>query len=291
VRCAINPLLGRETHFPPIRHADRRQKVVIIGGGPGGMEAARTASRLGHSIVLFEKEDRLGGDLIYASAASFKGDMRAYLNWSIRMIGRDENIDVRLNTEATPEVVSAEKPDTVIVAVGAKPIIPAFTATGTSKLAWVGDVELGRVDTGENVLIVGAGFTGLEAGLALAQNGRKVKIIDMVPRSAVGRDGVEISMIGLFIELERAGVEIECDLRLVDVDSTGAIVESLIDGTRKTISADTVVLSMGVKANESEVFAFDDVCEEVMYIGDCATSTGTLYNTVHSAFDAAMNLA
>lgn len=291
VRCAVNPLLGRETHFPPIRHADKKQKVVIVGGGPSGMEAARTASKLGHSVVLFEKEDKLGGDLIYATAASFKYDMRAYLDWSIRMTLRDGNIDIRLNTEATPETVKAEKPDVVIVAVGGKPIIPVFTATGTEALAWVGDVELGRAGAGGNVLIAGAGFTGLEAGLSLAQNGHKVKIIDMIPREAVGRDGVEISMIGLLEELEKAGVEIECNLRLLDVDSTGAIVESTIDGSRKTISADTVVLSMGVKADEDEVFAYDDICEEVMYIGDCASNGGTLFNAVHTAFDTAMSLA
>jgi len=348
VRCAVNPLLGRETHFPPVRFADRRQKVVIVGGGPGGLEAARTASRLGHSVVLFEKDDVLGGDLIYAAAPEFKYDMRAYLDWSVRMVLQDANIDVRLGTAATPEMVSAEAPDAVIVAIGARPIVPAFSATGTSKLAWVGDVEMGRADTGDSVLIVGAGFTGLEAGLSLAQKDKKVKIIDMIPPEAVGRDGVEISMIGLREELDKAGVEIECNLRLIDVDEKGAIVESTVDstagsmleptlestlgdesktlaggagnalaggagktlassagntlagGARKTLVADTVVLSLGVRADEEEALAFDDTCDEVMYIGDCVssgsgaspyTTGGTLYNAVHTAFNAAMSLA
>ena len=290
VRCAVNPVLGRETHFPPIRHADARRKVVVIGGGPGGMEAARTASALGHDVTLFEKENELGGDLIYASAAEFKDDMRAYLDWSVRMIERDDNIKVMLSVEATPELVKAQAPDVVFVAVGAEPVIPAFTATGTPKLAWVGDVEMGRAAAGGNVLVVGAGFTGLEAGLALARKGKKVKIIDMLPDEAVGRDGVLISMIGLRQELRKENVEIECNLRLLDVDESGAIVESTLDGAKKTIAADTVVLSLGTKADEKKVLAFDDICEDVMYIGDCATDGGTLYKTIHSAFDAAMSI-
>ena len=291
VRCAVNPLLGRETHFPPLRRADRRLKVVVVGGGPGGMEAARTAALLGHAVVLFEKGDRLGGSLTYASAPEFKDDMRAYLDWSVRMAERDENIDVRLGRQATPDMVSGEKPDAVIVAIGAKPVIPAFSATGTPKVAWVGDAETGRADTGRDVLIVGAGFTGLEAGLSMAKKGKSVKIIDMIPREEVGRDGVEISMIGLEQELKKAGVDVECGLRLIDINNDGAVVESTATGDRKTIPADTVVLSLGVKADEEEVRAFDGVCAEVMYIGDCAASGGTLYNAIHTAFDAAMSLA
>ena len=291
VRCAVNPLLGKETHYPPIRHADRRLKTVVIGGGPAGMEAARTLSKLGHAVILFEKNDRLGGDLLYAGAAEFKSDMRAYLDWSVRMIERDDNIDVRLDTTATPASVGAENPDALFVAIGAKPVLPVFTAGGTSKVAWVGDVELGNAEAGNEVLIAGAGFTGLEAGLSLARKGRKVRIIDMIPEGEIGKDGVEISLIGLREELQKAGVDIECNLRLLDVDGTGAVVRSTLDGTERTITVDTVVLSLGVKADESEVFAFEDVCEDVFYIGDCASVGGTLYNAVHTAFDAAMSLA
>jgi 2,4-dienoyl-CoA reductase-like NADH-dependent reductase (Old Yellow Enzyme family)/NADPH-dependent 2,4-dienoyl-CoA reductase/sulfur reductase-like enzyme len=290
VRCAVNPLLGRETVFPRISRIDNPKHIAIIGGGPGGLEAARTASKLGCRATLFEKENELGGNLRYAAAADFKDDMRKYLDWSIRMTEKAPGVTIRKGTTATPELVAALNPDAVIVALGAKPILPRFSATGTPKLQWVGDVELGRAETGESVLIVGAGFTGLEAGLALALKKKKVRIIDMIAPEQVGADGVRISMIGLRQELAKAGVEIECNLRLVDVTAEGAEAESVIDGTRRVLEADTVLLSLGLRADAAETESFEGAAPDVVYIGDCVNSGGTLYNAVHGGFDAVMNL-
>jgi 2,4-dienoyl-CoA reductase-like NADH-dependent reductase (Old Yellow Enzyme family)/thioredoxin reductase len=289
-RCAVNATLGRETHFPLKGRADSLKKVTVVGGGPAGLEAARTAAKMGHSVTLYEKSGELGGNLIYAAVAPFKYDMRKYLDWSIRMAERDPNITIKLNTEVTPDQVEVEAPDVVIVAVGSKPIIPTFSATGTPGLQWVGDVEMDNDLCGDDVIIVGAGFTGLEAALSLALAGRKVRIIDMIPPELVGADGVEISMIALRQELDKAGVEIECNLRLIDVTDEGAIVESTIDGARKTLSADTVILSLGVRSDNEEVYSFDDAAEDVFYVGDCMTIGGTLYDAVHTAFDTVMDL-
>ena len=290
IRCAVNPVIGRETHFPLKKRTDSPKKITVIGGGPAGLEAARTAAKMGHSVTLYEKSGELGGSLIYAAAAEFKDDMHKYLDWSIRMAKKDPGIKIKLNTEVTPAMITAEAPDVVIVAIGSKPILPKFSATGTPKLQWVGDIELNKVPCGQNVIIAGAGFTGLEAALSLAKKGKKVKVIDMIPPELVGADGVEISMIGLKQELVKAGVEIECNLKLIDVTNDGAIVESTLDGSRKTLPADTVVLSLGVHPDNDAVYAFEDTAEDVFYIGDCVTNGGTLFDAIHTAYDTIMDL-
>ncbi|MCR5845022.1 MAG: FAD-dependent oxidoreductase, partial [bacterium] len=179
-RCSVNPLLGRESRFD-LRKSDSPKKVAVIGGGPAGLEAARQLSNKGHSVTLFEKGDELGGMFILASAASFKQDMRKYLDWSIADVLARDNVDVRLNEEATVESVKALEPDAVFLAMGSVPILPKFTASGTSKVIWAGDAELDSDAIGEDVVIAGAGFTGMELGLALLRLGKKVTLVDMLP--------------------------------------------------------------------------------------------------------------
>ncbi len=288
VRCAVNPRLGRELWNPPTTAASSPKKALVIGGGPAGLEAARTASKKGHKVLLLEKNAELGGMLRYAAAASFKYDMKKYLDWSIRTVENDPNIEIRKNTKATPELVAAEKPDALFVAVGSEPIIPEFSMSGTDKIVWAGDVDLGTAETGRNVVIVGAGFTGLETALELAYKGKSVTVIDMVSEDMIGADGVEISMIGLMQLLKENNVGIRCEVRLEDVSAEGAVIRTK-DGARETIFCDTAVLSLGVKRNEAEVAQFEHLAETVRVIGDCSLERGgTLYNAVRTAFDNVM---
>lgn len=288
VRCAVNPRLGRELWNPPITVTASPKKVVIIGGGPAGMEAARTAAKMGHKVLLLEKSGELGGMLRFASAASFKYDMKKYLDWSIRMVESDANIEIRMNTKATPELVAAEKPDAVFIALGSEPIIPRFAMSETDKVIWAGDVDIRAKSTGNNVVIVGAGFTGLETALELAYEGKKVQVIDMISEDMIGADGIEISIIGLMQLLNENGVTFKCEVKLEEVTEEGAVI-SHKDGTKETLPCDTVVLSLGVKRNDLEVSQFEDLAETVRVIGDCSLERGgTLYNAVRTAFDNVM---
>jgi len=287
VRCAVNPMIGRETELE-VHPAQQPKHVVVIGGGPAGMQAARTAAERGHRVTLLERRGHLGGSLCFASAAEFKGDMRNYLEWAIRHTVENPGITVRLNTEATPEMLRALHPEALVVAAGARPIIPRI-ATKPEKAIWVGDLETDLSRAGQNVVIAGAGFTGLEMALSLIQSGRKVTIIDMLPEERIGADGIAISMIWLKKALLDGGVRFRCKVRLEDATEEGAVI-SLEDGSREVIPCDTVVLSLGVRADKSAEEMASGLGIPVYPAGDCSQQGGTLFKATHGGMEAALKI-
>ena len=303
LRCSVNPLIGREYLYPTVGlPAPRAKKVVLVGGGPANLECARTAAARGHDVVLFEREERLGGKLVGATRTDFKSDLRRYLEWSIRGVEADPCIDVRLGTTATPELVRAEAPDALVVAIGGEPIIPRFTASGTSKVLPVGEVE-GAIDAvGARVIIAGGGLTGLECALELSQAGRDVTVVDMIPASALGRGGTPQTVAGLMYLLREQGVRFMCEKRIVDVTDDGMIVEALepthvCEGgvctfgyERETLACDTVVVSFGIRKDPAAVGAFAGIVPETYVIGDCSPVGGTVWQAVRSGFYIGMEL-
>jgi NADPH-dependent 2,4-dienoyl-CoA reductase/sulfur reductase-like enzyme len=180
IRCSVNPVLGRELSYTDIQPARQKKKVVIIGGGPAGMQAALTASLRGHEVILYEKSGKLGGNLILAGALEIKADMKRYTEWLVDQTRKAPRITLRHNTEATAEKVTSDKPDVVIVAVGADPISADFPGATRPNVVWVGNVDLGTAKAGQNVVIIGGGFTGSETALQLAKDGKKVTVIDVL---------------------------------------------------------------------------------------------------------------
>lgn len=288
VACAVNPQAGRECELKDTNTlADHKKKVVIIGGGPAGMEAARTAGDRGHEVVLFEKSDCLGGTLRLAVAPDFKADLKSYLAWAIRMTSRHSNVSLRLSTEATPENILAEAPDALIIAVGAETNIPAIPGLDGRDVVWVGDVESGAVSVRQNVVIAGGGLTGCETALDLARKGKHVTIVEMVSEKKM-LEPSPIPMTALLQLLKKENVTILADHQLIKAVDHAVLIEG--SAGQKEIPFDTLILSLGVKPNLPEVSKFADLIDTVICIGDCTTSQGTLYTATTAGYNAGLDI-
>ncbi|MBN1568663.1 MAG: FAD-dependent oxidoreductase [Acidobacteria bacterium] len=285
-RCAVNPIFGRELDYGSRPAPGRKKKVVVVGGGPAGLEASRTLAERGHDVVLFEKAPQLGGLLTAAVKAPFKSDLKQYLDWSIRMTMRHKNIDLRIGTEATMTFVSEEKADAMILAIGGKPVIPAFSCKDDSRIIWVGDIDSGNGRIGDNILIAGAGLTGCETALRFLQAGKKVTLIDALPRNELGSGSSPINAYALFDILADLNIDLRTQTKLVDVTQDCAVV--LNDGREERLGFDTVVLSLGTMVDTDAVNRLRPAVAECYVVGNSNGKPGTVWNAATSAYDAAM---
>jgi len=282
VRCSVNPIVGRELEYQYsyIKPPDRKKKVCVVGGGPAGMQAAVTASERGHEVILFEQEDRLGGNLIYGATLPFKSDMANYLNWLIRQVRKAPGVTIRMNTTATPELVAAEKPDVIVVAAGSTPIIPELQCEIPEMLVWVGDVDSGEAAVGDRIVIAGAGLSGMESAYALAQSGKQVTVIDMLPENKLGAEGPRG---GLYLN-KKLGTKFITEVKLIRVNREGAVVQDK-NWEERLIPCDTVVLALGSKARSEACEQYANLADDVFFTGDVRYAHN-VYQAVHDAFHA-----
>lgn len=290
VRCAVNPVVGREFKYPEgdVTPAPVKKKVVIVGGGPAGMQATLTAVKRGHEVVLIEKNSTLGGLLHDASAVPFKDLMRNYTDWIVRTT-MNCGADIRLNTEATKEMILAEKPDEVIIATGSTYFIPPIKGIDKDIVVSLSDAENRRKEIGQNVVICGGGLSGVECSVGLSREGKKCTVVDIIPAEDFCANMFAITRKALLDETWHGNVKLQGDSKVVEITDKGVVVEGK-DQKRTTIACDTVITAFGLKSNNA---LFDEILAEMplntYLIGD-ADGVETVRKATKSGFDIAARL-
>jgi 2,4-dienoyl-CoA reductase-like NADH-dependent reductase (Old Yellow Enzyme family)/thioredoxin reductase len=287
VRCVVNPVACRELEYPEIGVAKKRKKVVIVGGGPAGMQAALIACARGHKVTILEKEKALGGSLIAAAAPDFKPDMKKFLAWLIRETQKS-GAEIKLSTEVKPGLIKSLKPDVLIVAAGADPLLPDIISVNGSNVVTAADVDTGKAKTGNKVLVVGAGMTGCETALHLALKGSEVTLVDMVSEAEIAADTVLPNRIVLLSMLQENNIKIMPELKLFEINEKAAVVEDKA-GARTNIVADTIVLATGVKPRSKLADDLKETGFEFYIIGDCSRPRN-LMGAIHDGFNVAVEL-
>lgn len=282
VRCSLNPEVGMELDAkmqPPVLE---KKRVMVAGGGVGGMEAAIQCAKRGHDVVLCEKSDSLGGVLKCEAKVPFKKNLDHYLRRQIKLMEK-YGVEVRFNTEVTPEYVNAEAPDVLIAALGAVAITPPIPGIELAKPAE--EVYINPELAQGKVVILGAGLVGLELGIWLAQTGREVEIVEM--RDRAGIDLEDYPYLCYKFEIEDHNIKLSLNTRAVAVEADGLVVEH--EGAQRKISADCIICAAGYKPLSDECDALNFTVPEFYPIGDCM-KPDSIMSATKLAYSAAMNV-
>ena len=277
--CALNPEIGYELDVKMARPARTMKKVLVVGGGVGGMEAAIQAAGRGHQVILCEKSDKLGGVLNCEEKVPFKKNMPHYLKRQARLL-EINNVEVRLNTEVSPFYAKNIAPDVIIAALGARPIVPKIP--GIESALGAEEVFLDPDKARGSVAILGAGLVGIELAIWLAQLGHEVDIIEMADKPGVDYNRMEFLAYRFMIE--DLGIRLHLGKKAVNIDEKG--VNTDCGGISEHFMADTVIYAVGQKPLAAEADALAFCAPEFHIIGDCVRPISIMEATKAAYFSA-----
>ena len=277
IKCSINPELGREGENL-IKPASPKKHVVVIGGGPAGMEVARVAALRGHEVTLFEKEDKLGGMVNLAVIPPHKEELSNIIDYYTCQM-EILPVEVNLDETFTPEKIEQLKPDIVVIATGAEELIPDIPGIRGGNVVTALDVLRGDISVHDNVVVIGGGLIGVETAEYLADHGKKVTVIEML--KSVAADVGPSTRWGLLSRLKKkVGI---LTLNTVIEVREGAVVVRDQEGNEREISAGTVVLAAGLKSQKDWADLFRQSGVELYVIGSC-NEPGQIVDAVADAF-------
>jgi 2-enoate reductase len=263
--CAVNPQCGDEERLT-VRAAPVRKKVMVVGGGIAGMEAARVCALRGHVVALYDRSDRLGGTLHSAGRADFKQDIARLLSYQVGQLEKSNDIKIRLMTDVTPDAIKSENPDVVFIATGSAPLCEA-DGPGLDNARWLtpDDVYRDNLPRGKDACIVGGGSVGCETALYLAKKGWSVVLIEML--EAVAADLFEANRAMLLELLKQYGVSLFTRSKVREAGPSFVLVDT--PGGEKRFAADLLVLCTGRQPVNGLVQAARELVKEIYVVGDC----------------------
>ena len=287
--CTVNPAVGKEKEFASrLKAVGKKKKVLVIGGGPAGMEAAIIADRRGHDVTLWERSDKPGGNLNLAVIPSGKGDMKNFLDYLNKEL-QESRVKVNLDKEATIESVKKFAPDAVVVAVGSNPFIVDIPGIGGKNVVGFSEVLSKRKEVGgKKFLVWGAGFVGCEVAYFLAEKGNDVTLI--FPESEPAPDVAYPDMKKLLLKkLEENKVKIEVGVRQFrEITSKGiALVDK--EGKELFIEAAIIVLATGARPQSTFARSLGREIPELYEVGDCV-ETRRILEAIHDGAEAALKI-
>jgi 2,4-dienoyl-CoA reductase-like NADH-dependent reductase (Old Yellow Enzyme family)/thioredoxin reductase len=284
--CSVNPLIGREARIgfgEDLKKAKHSRRVLIAGGGPAGMQAAITAADRGHEVILCEKSSALGGLLKFTDRDSLKRDLKRYKDYLVNMTAK-KNIRVLLNTEINGRLIEELKPDHIIIATGSIPVTPAVK--GIENAHHATDIYFSpETVKGDNIVIIGGGLVGIEAGMHLANTGRKVTVLELT--DTIAADSGPVYKIGMLWKADELGLNIITGAKVTEV--TKNTVVYVKNGEEKALAASSVFYAVGMKSNDAPYFEYAGKACHTDMIGDCR-SVGKVSGAVHSGYFAALDI-
>lgn len=282
-RCPSNPTAYKEIPASQVKKAEQPKKVLVIGGGPSGMEAAAELAERGHHVILCERENELGGAMRHAKYVPFKQKVDQLMHVMIRRLERS-GAEIRLRTAATPALVESLCPDVIVAALGAKAKKPEVAG---AERAIIAEDALRKIDSlGQNVAIVGGGLVGCELALQLGMTGRTVHLLSR--KKEVCRDAAYLYREGLLMELKKVPVKIYNEAECTAITSEGVTVRNA-DDREYTLPADTVIWAGGYLPMEDEAEQFRTLAYDFWKIGDCA-QVRKIYNARREGYNAGSNI-
>lgn len=285
--CALNPVIGRELEHKNAFAPTTPKKVLVAGGGPGGMAAALEAAERGHQVILYEKGSRLGGKLLSEEFVPFKEDLFYYAMLQAKRIQEDSRIEVRLNTELTAELAEAENADIIMCAVGSKPIVPPIPGLReSSKVVGLEALHSKVPNVGQKVVILGGGLIGSESAVYLDSLGKEVTVVEM--RQDYACDAPWMHKVGMNDYLKNSRVKFYLNTKAKAVTEEGLLCERE-DGSEILCEADTIFIAAGMQPDTEAVEKLRYAAPRFFQIGDCI-KVGKVYDAVTGGYYGALDI-
>lgn len=258
-RCTVNPLIGREIEGDEVAPAPVKKKVLVAGGGPGGLYAAYTAARRGHQVILCEKEDKLGGILKSEQALPFKHEMYE-LAGTYELLARQAGVEIRTNTEVTKEYAKKENADALIIAVGSRPLVPPIPGLDGENVIIVNNYYLEKDKVTDDVVVFGGGLAGCECAIHLGMEGKRVHLVEM--RDELAPDANVRHRPLLLKEIEKY-VTVHTGCRGLEVTKEGILCENK-EAQKLLVPGSTVICALGQRSRTDVVEELNvlEVCRE-----------------------------